>query len=275
MYSIGKPKSNRYGQVSGSFFPRKRLFRNGERKLRVTESFNDSFDSDSISFSDSTFVSSGVSIKKTDLVGSVYNIGIESTIVGFASETQIYRTTTPDIITSNYTVDNTPPPPPVQPPPPPAVVATPIEQVIPEQTIWVYVDLGSQDSSVYGWVESPLYGWVDSGGQGSFLSWELLPEYDTGGYDEGQDPLAQTFFIDAQVYPYGVFVESLDLFFRSKDTNNMPVHVEIRPTVNASPHAYFWYAESVVEKYPDDINVSEIPSVNDSSTKTNFQLTLL
>ena len=276
LYSIGKPKSNRYGQVSGSFFPRKQLFRNGERKLRVTESFNNSFDSDSISFTDSTFVCSGVSIQKTDLVSTVYNIGIEPKIVGFTSDTQLYGSSTSDVITNRTSVDNTPPPPqPALPPAPPIEVAVPITQsVAPEVVQWVYEDLGNQASSVYGWVESPAQIWGDLGTQeSSVYGWIDNPAY-TSQFDWGGcpgDPLAQTFYVDPTVYPYGIFLDSLDLFFRTKDSDGMSVRVEIRPTVNATPHAYFWYPESVVEKYPDDINTSENPSINDSTTITNFK----
>jgi hypothetical protein len=50
----------------------------------------------------------------------------------------------------------------------------------------------------------------------------------------GADPVAQTFFVDSDLYPNGLFVESLDLYFRSKSPT-LPVQVEIRPTVNGYP----------------------------------------
>ena len=84
------------------------------------------------------------------------------------------------------------------------------------------------------------------------------------------DPLAQTFFVDAQKYPYGMFVNNLKLFFRATDSNNLPVTVQIRPTVNAIPSSDYWYPESVVSKYPSEINVSENPTFDDSTTYTQF-----
>jgi hypothetical protein len=52
-----------------------------------------------------------------------------------------------------------------------------------------------------------------------------------------KDPIAQTIKIDALNYPNGLFVSSIDLFFKSKSETNIPVAVEIRPTVNGYPHS--------------------------------------
>ena len=84
------------------------------------------------------------------------------------------------------------------------------------------------------------------------------------------DPLAQTFFVDPQVYPNGVFMADIDLFFRAKDDSNLPVTVQVRPTVNGSPSSDFWYPESVQTKYPSEIVVSETPDADISSTSTKF-----
>ena len=61
------------------------------------------------------------------------------------------------------------------------------------------------------------------------------------------------------------------MFFRGVDGDNLPVSVEIRPTVNATPSSDYWYPESVVTKYPSEINISENPSLSDSATNTNFE----
>ena len=50
-----------------------------------------------------------------------------------------------------------------------------------------------------------------------------------------RDPLAETFFVDGTIYPNGLFLSSLDVYFKSKDTNNIPVTCEIRTTVNGYP----------------------------------------
>lgn len=52
-----------------------------------------------------------------------------------------------------------------------------------------------------------------------------------------QEPLCQTFTVDANKYPNGIFVSFVDLYFKSKDTaDNIPVTVELRPTMGGYPH---------------------------------------
>ena len=53
------------------------------------------------------------------------------------------------------------------------------------------------------------------------------------------DPVAQTFLVDpsSDRYPHGVFVTAIDLFFAKRDTERIPVTVQIRPTVNGYPSA--------------------------------------
>jgi len=48
------------------------------------------------------------------------------------------------------------------------------------------------------------------------------------------DPLAQSFLVDPRIYPNGLYLSSVDLFFSTKDSN-LPVTVQIRPTVNGYP----------------------------------------
>jgi len=51
----------------------------------------------------------------------------------------------------------------------------------------------------------------------------------------GLEPLSQEFVVDYGVYPQGVFLESVELFFKNIDTN-LPVTIQIRPMVNGIPH---------------------------------------
>ena len=187
VYSFGPNKSNKLGQVGGAFYIPQATFRSGQRNFRVTESFNNTYDADSISYADKTYVSSGITANKTTLVDTVLNVDVNYKIVGTT--------------TSNRLLSST------------------------------------------------------SAGEQLYMAY---------------DPLAQTFYVDPQVYPYGMFLESTDLFFRAKDDENLPVVIQIRPTVNGAPHTDFWYPESVITKYPSEINVSETPSVTDSSTYTRF-----
>jgi len=48
------------------------------------------------------------------------------------------------------------------------------------------------------------------------------------------DPLAETFFVDPVIYPEGLFISKVDLFFKTKDSN-IPLIVQIRETVNGYP----------------------------------------
>jgi hypothetical protein len=193
VYSIGANKTNKLGQVGGAFYIPKATFRSGQRNFRVTESFNNTYDADALSFADKTYVSSGISLNKTTLVDTVLNVDVDYKIVGNQASDRL--------------------------------------------------------------MSSRLVGWEN------LRAWIIV---------RGGDPLAQTFYVDPQVYPYGVFLSSTDIFFRNKDDENLPVTVQIRPTVNGTPSSDYWYPESVVTKYPSEVNVSEAPNVNDSSTYTRF-----
>lgn len=48
------------------------------------------------------------------------------------------------------------------------------------------------------------------------------------------DPLAESFFVDPIIYPEGIFISKIDLFFRTKDSD-IPLTVQIRETVNGYP----------------------------------------
>jgi len=79
------------------------------------------------------------------------------------------------------------------------------------------------------------------------------------------DPLAQSFFIDSKIYPEGVFLSSIDLFFKSKDPS-VPVTLEIRPSVNSFPSSKEIIPFSIVTKSPRDIQISE-----NASLPSNFK----
>lgn len=84
----------------------------------------------------------------------------------------------------------------------------------------------------------------------------------------GQDPLAQTFFIPAEFYPNGIFVSSVDLFIAQKDPNNLPLRVELRPTVNGFPSSEEVIPLSQVSLKPSEINASADSTV---ATNVSFQ----
>lgn len=78
------------------------------------------------------------------------------------------------------------------------------------------------------------------------------------------DPIAQSFFINETQNPYGIFLSSVDLYFRSKD-EIVPVEVFIRPTVNGYPSSYQNIPDSRVTMPSEFVNVSE-----DASLPTKF-----
>ena len=78
------------------------------------------------------------------------------------------------------------------------------------------------------------------------------------------DPIAQTFFINNDQNPYGVFLSSVDLFFGSKD-QIIPVEIFIRPTVNGYPSSYENIPGTRVSLPSEFIKLSE-----DGSQATKF-----
>jgi len=87
-----------------------------------------------------------------------------------------------------------------------------------------------------------------------------------GACVNGVDPIAQTFLVNEIFYPEGIFVTSVDLFFSSKD-DNLPVRIEIRPTVNGFPSSDESIPLSKVTKLPSEIN---LPTDQNTPVATNF-----
>ena len=81
------------------------------------------------------------------------------------------------------------------------------------------------------------------------------------------DPLAQTFFVPASIYPNGVFLTGISLYFESVD-DKLPVFAQIRPTVNGYPSSTKVIPLSTVWKNPYDVNTS-----TDASVETLFRFT--
>ena len=79
------------------------------------------------------------------------------------------------------------------------------------------------------------------------------------------DPLAQTFFVPQGIYPNGVFLTGISLYFESVD-ESLPVFAQIRPTINGYPHSTKVIPLSTVWKNPYEVNTS-----NDASVETFFR----
>ena len=80
------------------------------------------------------------------------------------------------------------------------------------------------------------------------------------------DPVAESFLVDANVYPNGIHLSSIDLYFRTK-ASAIPVTVEIRKMINGGlPESVSTVAFGKSTLFPEDVNISE-----DSNTATNFK----
>jgi len=66
-----------------------------------------------------------------------------------------------------------------------------------------------------------------------------------------ENPLAQTFYVDNQ---FGLTLTKVQLYFRQKDTGNLPVSIHIRPVVDGKPSTDVIIPDSHVFKNPGDID---------------------
>lgn len=83
------------------------------------------------------------------------------------------------------------------------------------------------------------------------------------------DPVAQTFYVPVNDYPDGVFVSSVDLFFRNRG-ESLPIEVQIRPVVNGVPSSNTVIPGATTTLDNDEILVSNFPSISDVTTNTRF-----
>jgi hypothetical protein len=97
---------------------------------------------------------------------------------------------------------------------------------------------------------------------------------DEDGHSQKEDPMAQTFYIDKHLYPEGVFISSMSLFFANKDTTGaIPVTVQIRPTNNGFPDSALIIPNSLVTLNPAQVKISDLPDASNTATMTTFTFT--
>ena len=85
------------------------------------------------------------------------------------------------------------------------------------------------------------------------------------------DPLAQSFLVQSNMYPNGLFLSDIDLFFARKGVTMVPVTVQIRPMVNGYPSADVVLGQ--VRVFGSDINVvpeNTTPSTSNPDHITRF-----
>lgn len=102
--------------------------------------------------------------------------------------------------------------------------------------------------------------------------WQFFYDISNGGpqcIKLPHDPVAQTFYVSAQDHPDGVFISSVDLFFKNKG-ETLPIEVQIRPVVNGAPSSNTLIPGATTTLDPEDIKVSNFPNTSNSSTNTRF-----
>jgi hypothetical protein len=87
-------------------------------------------------------------------------------------------------------------------------------------------------------------------------------DIDSVGSSLWSDPLSQTFFVDKKTNPDGVFVSKISLYFSKKD-ENLPVAVQLRPTVGGfpSPSVVYPFATAVVKA--EDVLAGTVPEATE------------
>ena len=88
------------------------------------------------------------------------------------------------------------------------------------------------------------------------------------------DPLAQSFTISKDVYPNGIFLKSIKVFFATKPTSdNSTVKLSIVGTLNGYPNGET-LDHSIVVLTPDKVNVSNLPQYLDQTASTSFDFSV-
>ena len=88
-------------------------------------------------------------------------------------------------------------------------------------------------------------------------------------HNKASDPIAQSFFVNPEEHPNGLFVSSIDLFFRNKG-EILPVELQIRPTENGVPSGNTLIPHAIATKDPEEVVVSDLPDTANSQTATKF-----
>lgn len=83
------------------------------------------------------------------------------------------------------------------------------------------------------------------------------------------DPIAETFLVEPTQHPDGIFLSKVRVCFKFRD-ETIPVRLQIRPAVNGYPSATEVYPFADVVLNPEDVKISDYPSLNDDSRYTDF-----
>jgi len=82
------------------------------------------------------------------------------------------------------------------------------------------------------------------------------------------DPLSQSFYIDPVLYPFGLFANSVSLWFKSIDSSyNVPVTLMLKPLTSGYPHPSKVLPLATTTVYSSDITTTEYATGNGTKFK--------
>jgi len=84
-----------------------------------------------------------------------------------------------------------------------------------------------------------------------------------------RDPVAETFLVDPDEHPDGVFLSRARVCFSNKD-EVLPIRLQIRPSVNGYPSATDIYPFADISLDPDEVQTSDYPDLDDPLKYTEF-----
>lgn len=236
-FSNGIQKTNNSGDIFILFDLPNGVFRTGDRRFSISDNQNNDF-SRASSFASAQYSASGLSQVRQNTNAIIRNFDIETLQVSEDRTNVVSTTNTTNIV---------PPPPPNQ------GGGNNNDNWNPGQPV---VNGTSQCRRIEIVNGAPRLRWVPC----------------PNNQPPSTDPLAQTFEINAQLYPNGVFLSSIDVFFARKPANdtNIPIKVELRPTINGFPDISRVYPGGTCVLYPSQVNVSDFPASAEGNTATRF-----
>lgn len=234
-----KFKTNKNGYLKGTFNVPSSTFRTGNRNFKLTE--KTSLDVKSDTFAQAVFSSSGILKTEQNQIYTIRPVTAQPPVnASIVNTTQSFER--PEIgqdeIYSSFV---------------PTQTKTPIQYLTGNHGFPIPI---YDASELNNYEKSP---W------GDFYVLKTTQKSVENVCEDYYDPLAQTFLISKTDYPEGVFLNSVDIYFASKDSV-VPVTLQIRPTVNGYPNASVTVPMTTIVKNPDQINLSD-----DASAATNFQ----
>jgi len=233
-------KTSPTGSISGTFVIPEGKFLVGDRMLRLSDSASNDIDLET-TFSQSRFTANGILIHKQS---ETINVRTTEPVRPAQTSTPTYTTNSGGLPFLTPTI----PAPALAPDPAPASPSNPIITYIDD--VPVYANDATAPSISTGPIMGPLTT-QQALNQNGFAF--VLANISNACM---VDPLAQSFFVDPAFFPNGLFIDSVDLFFKTKDAS-LPVTVQIRPTVNGYPSSTVILPFAEKSLMPNFVNISD------------------